>query len=252
MTSDIVLDNSKVNLYHCAVFGDLDTLRTEVWTLDQLVVTANRLLPDYLPKESSGRTVEDVNPRLVRHYTTAGLLPEPRKDGREARYLFDHLLHLLVVRRLLAEGLTSGAIKRVLEGVPGPELERLLAGGVRIEVVPERPEVVDDAKADFLKRLRTRAGLAAPPVESSQFTTTTLRSMADSTAPMRPPEPTQQPNAASPFRHVDWSRIALLDGLELHVREDFRLPTYRLGDEQIAQLVKAVLLDLEQRRKGRS
>ncbi|HZJ09143.1 MAG TPA: hypothetical protein VFD39_05570, partial [Trueperaceae bacterium] len=79
---------------------DLTHLREGAWSLDEFVEHTNRLLPELLPKESSKRAADPVNQRLVRHYATQGLLDEPLKEGREARYLYRHLLQLLVVRRL--------------------------------------------------------------------------------------------------------------------------------------------------------
>jgi len=56
---------------------------------------------------------------------------------------------------------------------------------------------------------------------------------------------------ASIFRPTAWTRVRVDEGLELHVRDDYRLPRNRAGDEELLRLLKAVLLDLEQRSKGR-
>lgn len=217
----------------------------DVWNLQEFVDVANALLPAYLPKDASGRTADEVNPRLVRHYATLGLLPEPLKEGREARYRLVHLLHLLAVRKLLADGFSSSAIKHVIDGRSGDELQQLLDGAVRIELVPEGAATADPRRA-FLQSLREKAGL--DPVDAD----VTVDAMRSDASPMRP-EPTHslRSDAASVFKEVPWTRVEMLDGLELHVREDFELPVNRLGDDQIAQLVKVVLLHLEQTRKGR-
>jgi DNA-binding transcriptional MerR regulator len=238
----------------------LDPLRDGVWTLDELVETANRLLPDVLPKDAAERSKDEVNPRLVRYYATLGLLPEARKDGREVRYLFDHLLHLLAVRRLLAEGFSTAAIKRAFEGlgdsVVDRPLERVLEGGVRVELVPDQPAISDETRAAFLRRLRASAGLEAD-ARTSAPSVPRLHAMPNPLGGSSATSGFVSHYAAPPmtatdlFRQVDWTRIELLDGLELHVRDDFRLPTHRLGDEQLTQLVKVVLLELEQRRKAR-
>lgn len=107
-------------------------------TLQELVDVANELLPGYLPKDTSGRAAEGVNPRLVRFYTTEGLVPEPHKEGREARYVFGHLLHLLLVRKLLAEGFGSTAIRKTIWGRQREELLALLSGDVRVELAPSQ------------------------------------------------------------------------------------------------------------------
>ena len=153
---------------------------------------ANGLLPAYLPKDAAGRAADDVNPRLVRFYTTEGLIPEPHKEGREARYVYDPLLALLLVRKLMAEGFGSAAIRKALSGRQRSELEALLQDEVRIELAPSQPvsqaaEGVPGApasapapsiaptasaatskaesKADFLRQVRARAGLQSETPE---------------------------------------------------------------------------------------
>lgn len=240
-------------------------LRAGVWTLDELVELANGLLPDYLPKETSGRAAEVVNQRLVRHYTTLGLLPETRRDGREVRYLFGHLLRLLVLRRLLADGFSSQAIKRMFEGATDQDLEGVLSGGVNVELVPERDPASTEARTAFVQRLRGSAGLAPLPDEG-------LITLADASPvakvhapPQRSAKPGRRkeesasaeasvpaPPPAAPTQAAEWSRIELEEGLELHVRDDYRFPIHRQGDEELSQRIKLHLLQLEQRRKQRS
>ena len=218
----------------------------DVWNLQEFVDVANALLPAYLPKDASGRTADEVNARLVRHYATLGLVPEPLKEGREARYRLVHLLHLLVVRKLLADGFSSSAIRHVIDGRSADELQQLLDGAFRIELVPADAATADPRRA-FLRNLRQKAGL--DPVHGD----VTVHEMQRSPSPARrEPTRSRRSDASSVFRQVPWTRVEMLDGLELHVREDFKLPVNRLGDDQIAQLVKVVLLHLEQTRKGRS
>lgn len=119
-----------------------------VLTLQELVDVANELLPGYLPKDTSGRAAEGVNPRLVRFYTTEGLVPEPHKEGREARYVFGHLLHLLLVRKLLAEGFGSSAIRKTIWGRQREELLALLSGDVRVELAPSQSVAESVIQAD--------------------------------------------------------------------------------------------------------
>ena len=71
------------------------------WTggIEALVGEANRWLGQLLPADRAARPKDEVNPRLVRHYTTQGLLPAPRREGRDARYDRLHLMALLALRR---------------------------------------------------------------------------------------------------------------------------------------------------------
>jgi DNA-binding transcriptional MerR regulator len=337
--------------------GTLDAYQDSIWNLTEFVDAANALLPGYLPKEASGRLADDVNPRLVRHYATIGLLPEPGKEGREARYLFEHLVHLLVVRKLLAEGFGSSAIRDAVAGRSADDLVSLLEGSVRVVLVPEggekpphassfppSPQVAPPsssaarARAALLRNVRAKAGLsveeiapmhveramrAAPDdarvdevraAEARAADGRTDRVRADdarldevhelaASSPAAEPSPVARgpidsgdtrwrsksdeatqgeaagasfdaedvtgthfdaaaahldtdedrfhTSLASIFRRSEWSRIRIDEGLELHVRDDYRLPRNRAGDEDLLRLLKAALLDLEQRSKGK-
>lgn len=220
---------------------DMAGLRERAWTLDAFVDQVNELLPEVLPKDVTGRAAEPVNQRLIRHYATQALVDEPLKEGRESRYLFRHLLQTLLVRRLLAEGYTAAVVIRVLEGRSDPDLERLLAGDLKIDLVPAHEG--SGERADFLKQVRERAGLDAPPpgrAEPAARTAEPAEPLADLTL------------SKSPFRDSSWNRVEILDGLELMVRSDFRLPTTKAGDSELFQLLKVTLLYLEQRQKGKS
>lgn len=248
-------------------------------SLADLVAVANEVLPEVLPKDASGRVVEEVNPRLVRHYTTQGLLPDPRKDGREARYLFEHLLKLLVVRRLMAEGFSSQAIKQLVSGLDDERLIEVLQGGVEVRLVPAAagaalsPE--QDQRLAFLAGVRRRAGLEPgheealvhgrgspnanaprPPAATTAAPPGTSESDAREPAsptvhPKASPRKPAKPGVEHAFAETSWTSFTVAEGLELFVRSDFSLPATRLGDEQLLELIKLMLLNLEQRRRSR-
>lgn len=277
--------------------------RDAVYSLDELVAAANALLPAFLPKDATGRAAEGVTPRLVRFYATESLLPEAHKEGREARYSFGHLVALLAVRRLLADGFGSAAIRRALAGRSRDELEALLRDEVQLQLVPTvTSSAADLAKAEFLRSVRARAGLdgapaqplsrgAAPGMPASPATPapaprtpgvskapTPTRHAPDTSqarsqnvppppsaakAPATPAPATPTPAAptsavprvtpyqayrssVSPLSPTTWTRVTIQDGLELMVRDDFTLPTTLLGDQELLQLIKVVLLQVEQ------
>jgi DNA-binding transcriptional MerR regulator len=111
-----------------------------LWSLDDFVQVVNQFLPQFLPEEKSHTRVrEEVTPRLVRHYTSLGLLEEPLKVGREARYSYRHLLQVLLVRRLLVEGYGASAIDTLAKSKSNEELEGLLQGGVVLTLTPANP-----------------------------------------------------------------------------------------------------------------
>lgn len=225
--------------------------REGAWSLDEFIEVANSLLPDYLPKDASERSAESVNQRLARHYSTQGLLDEPLKEGREARYFYRHLLQLLALRRLLAEGLSSALVKRVLEGKDDADLEGLLGDRLRIDLVPQKAS--DDERMRFLEGIRARAGLAPqgaqrPPAQPPGAPPHALTATPGQIEPLkhRPPA-----DSAGLLADGTWTRLRIEDGLELHVRDDYRLPTTRLGDAELMRLLKVTLLYLEQKQRGK-
>ena len=177
--------------------------------LDEFVASANALLPQFLPDELEGgaRFSGEVNVRLVRHLATLGLLDEAGRAGREARYAMRHLLQLLVVRRLMAEGYTTTAIKKLTANVEDAQLEALLRGETRavlqsdveIEMMQTPPA---NPALDYLEKIRRRAA----PASSSP-------------APVTADTPATEPSATR------WQRIEIAPGLELHRSDDYAAPT---------------------------
>jgi len=205
--------------------------------LDRFVEVTNELLPQFLPDEAAGsRGQESINPRLVRHYTTQGLLDKPLKRGREARYSYRHLLQLLVLRRLLAEGYSTSSVHQLIGGQPNHALEQILQGGAQITVEAANPALT------FLSEIRDRRSSApAPPprppgaAPSPPFTGPVRRSLGASS-----------PAAPSP---AAWTRLDILDGLELHVREDFVPPTTAYERDRLLQLIAQHLTNLNSSRR---
>ena len=183
------------------------------WNTDEFVELVNRLLPQVLPEEGSSQKVrEDINLRLVRHYTGLGMLDEPAKEGKEARYAYRHLLQLLLVRRMQAQGYGSSAIDDFPRKHTDAQLLRLVSGQLEL-TVRSNPAL------EFLEGLRQRSSPGAP------------------VSPVAP--------AARPVSH--WSRHALLPGLELHLSNEFKCPS---GPplEHLLENIKEVLKSARQDR----
>jgi DNA-binding transcriptional MerR regulator len=190
------------------------------WSLEELVDTANRLLPEFLPTaenrpDSAGKVREEVNVRLVRHYASAGLLDENAREGREARYGFRHLLQILLVRRLLVEGYPAAVIAKLIAGKNDAELRALLEGGTSVNATPANPAL------DFLAKVRRRAALPSA-------TTPTGR-------PTAPSSPAAGISGSAASTGA-WDRLELLPSLEIHVRAGFRLPSSPHERARLAQL----------------
>ncbi len=161
-------------------------------SLEELVRAANDLLPDVLPTDiTDQRLKEELTPRLVRHYSSQGSLEEPEKEGREARYTYRHLLQLLALRRLQAEGHRTGAVAPLTSGMSDPELENLLNGQAQVTLTQ-----TTNPAMDFLRHLKTGGGPS--------------------------PAPHSPPTAAKQTR---WTHYKIAPGLKLEIRDDFKPPT---------------------------
>lgn len=208
--------------------------RNPQWSLDELVQIANELLPQFLPEEKAHTRVrEEVSPRLVRHYTGQEMLDDPIREGREARYVYRHLLQVLVVRRLLMEGYGASVINTLARAKNNSELEALLQGGVQLTVAPANPALA------FLQQIQQRPPDSPP-------------SVAKSPSPSAPSPPVSIPHPTAPASH--WTRLEVLPGLELHVRSDFVLPSTSQEQKNLLQRMLQVLLAIatSKRRSSKS
>lgn len=97
--------------------------RKPQWTIEELVERAERALEvDYYGQVS--RRVSDVpTVRNIRYYTTLGLLDRPAEiRGRTAYYSLRHLMQLVAIKRLQAEGLSLTEIQNRLLGLSDAKL----------------------------------------------------------------------------------------------------------------------------------
>lgn len=193
------------------------------WSLDEFVEAVNQLLPQFSPfQKSHTRVREEITPRLVRHYTSQGMLDEPLKEGRYATYTYRHLLQMLVVRRLLTEGYGATAINDLAKSKNNAELESLLQGGIQLTFTTANPAL------DFLQQIQQRGSVPTAPVS----------------APPHPP--VAQPNVNS----SNWTRIEITPGLEIHIRDDFPYPKTPQEQQNLLQTIAHKLLSIYHRRKN--
>ena len=185
------------------------------WTLDEIAQQVNDWLPQILPpSDAARRGTDDINPRLVRHYVSQGLVDKPQRIGREVRYGYRHLLQLLVVRRLLAEGYTSGAIASLMTGQTNADLEALLQGGVQLTLEAANPAL------HFLQSLK-----------SSQT----------SSQPSSTPASLNRRQQAASTDSQTWSHLPVMPGVELLIRADVPLPKTSQEEAGFLQLVAQTL-----------
>lgn len=97
------------------------------WTLDELVERVAAALADTTyPGAPNGRVRELPDRRAIRWYTTIGLVDRPAGHrGRTALYGPRHLLQLVAVKRLQANGESLTRIQETLTGATDAVLRRI-------------------------------------------------------------------------------------------------------------------------------
>jgi hypothetical protein len=160
------------------------------------------------------------------------MLDDPLKSGREARYLYRHLLQLLLVRRLLAEGYGASAIDKLALSTTNQELEELLQGGVQLTITPANPALA------FLQQVQQRqiAPAQSPP------------RLPPSASP--PISPVPAAPLDTPSHRSQWTRVEVLPGLELHIRHDFVYPGSAQEQHSLLQLMRQILLTFVSKRRS--
>ncbi len=101
-------------------------IRPPLWTLDELCAQAALALATDYPGQASGRVRDVPDRRMVRYYTTLGLLDRPAAlRGRTALYGRRHLLQLVAIKRLQTAGLSLMEIQTRLLGQTDSALETI-------------------------------------------------------------------------------------------------------------------------------
>lgn len=111
-----------------------------MWTIDELVERVGAALAAEYPGAPNGRVRDVPDRRAVRWYATTGLVDRPSAmRGRTALYEARHLLQLVAVKRLQADGRTLAEIQAELAGATEARLaavarvpKELLVGGEQV------------------------------------------------------------------------------------------------------------------------
>jgi DNA-binding transcriptional MerR regulator len=97
-----------------------------LWTIEELAAEVALVLAEGEFGTLDGRIREVPDARTIRYYTTLGLLDRPAQmRGRTALYGTKHLLQLVAIKRLQAQGHTLVAIQQQLLGKDEAELEAI-------------------------------------------------------------------------------------------------------------------------------
>lgn len=137
-------------------------------TIAELADAVSLALAGDFPGVNNGRVRDVPDQRAIRYYTTLGLLDRPAEmRGRVAYYGRRHLLQLVAIKRLQAQGLSLAQVQERLLGLSDSRLEQLAA--VRAELPcgqPQRREREGDQPEQLTREQRFWAAAArrVPPV----------------------------------------------------------------------------------------
>lgn len=84
------------------------------------------------PDAPPSRVSRTFTERSFRHYQTLGCINPPQKQGRSASYGFRHFLQALLVRRLLTDGVPAAQMPGIVGSSSNEQLERMFLGGVEM------------------------------------------------------------------------------------------------------------------------
>ncbi|MDX6741835.1 MerR family transcriptional regulator [Actinocorallia sp. A-T 12471] len=171
------------------------------WTITQLASKAAEALADL---DVNGRVQEVPNVRLIRWYTTLGLLDPPLRQGRTARYTPRHLHQLVAVKRRQAAGLSLAEIQAELLSAPE---RRLTPIGENVDIAWSGPPPAAPVEGEP----PARRFWAAPPAVGSC------------------PPPDAMPEPSEPASTT-------LQGIRLAAGVTLLLETERLDPDQAAAL----------------
>ncbi|HEX5732234.1 MAG TPA: MerR family transcriptional regulator [Blastocatellia bacterium] len=178
----------------------------------QLADEAARVIDQYVPRQERASVTEVPDERMVRYYSTEGLISPPEaRQGPSAVYGYNHLLQLLVIKRLQSDHLPIRKIKELVEGKTERELEQLLD----VKHARHERDGSKNAATVYLESL----------LQKPQARPTT-----------RPQEVEDlSPPAASTGQASAWARVEVEPGLELHIRQDYRLPETAKDRQRLAR-----------------
>jgi MerR HTH family regulatory protein len=135
-----------------------------LFTLDELCSQVALALSNGYGGAPNERIRDVPDRRTVRYYTTLGLIDRPaRMRGRTALYGRRHLLQLVAIKRLQANGLSLQEVQQQLLGMLDRELEEIaqlpdLPEGPTSAAVPDEPR-----RREFWKSVPPPAAEETPP-----------------------------------------------------------------------------------------
>ncbi len=81
----------------------------------ELSLQVNNQLKDNHSDLVDNRQTSTINPRLIRHYSSIGLLTSPTKLGKAAVYNENHIWEIIFIKKMLNERFGLDSIKKILD-----------------------------------------------------------------------------------------------------------------------------------------
>jgi DNA-binding transcriptional MerR regulator len=232
----------------------VDCMTDQAWTLDQLAERVGAALSVDYDGQASGRVRDLPDRRAIRYYTTIGLVDRPAAmRGRTALYERRHLLQLVAIKRLQADGMSLAEVQARLAGATDAQLER------EARVPAPLPEAAAaSAREQASRPAPTALPRAAPPQVAPRQTATSRpafwkRAAMAATAPMAPASGAgaisgREPAPSPPVP----DEVASLQGLRLGAGVTLLLDRERpLDAGDVAAIRAAAAPLLEVLRRGR-
>lgn len=94
------------------------------WTIQKLQQHVEEAL-HIEPANANGRVTPVPNARTIRYYTTAGLVDKPTIQSGQAHYKKRHLLQVLAIKRLQADGVSLDDIRSQIAGLADLKLRKI-------------------------------------------------------------------------------------------------------------------------------
>jgi DNA-binding transcriptional MerR regulator len=182
------------------------------WSLRDLATLAAAILDASGVRPINAAACTYPNDRTIRFYVSRGLVTPPEGRGTAATYSYRHLLQVLAIKLRQMEGATLATIAKELAETTGDVLERRVAAALGPSLPP--PSRLPLTGQDAAPRGRAGRALRAWLAHS---------------------EPEPQPLAGG-----RWIRLAIAQGLELHLHENHPLVRRAVPESDIADAIRLV------------
>jgi DNA-binding transcriptional MerR regulator len=123
--------------------------------IEELSEQTNQRLSAYDFQSKDNRQNSFMNPRLIRHYHSIGLLSTPKKNGKQSNYEEYHIWELIFIKKLLSEKFGLEAIKKLFQEL---KLESDYLKSLKTAIEKEQFEYQNDTENDALSFLNQLSG----------------------------------------------------------------------------------------------